>query len=86
MTKLFVKHAAEAILAVVMAIGAAHCTSGCYASVQKDLEDAYNREQKACVDQARTLEESQECRRLVRRRYNVCGGDAEWPQYSPCGP
>lgn len=61
------------VIGAAFAMIAGQCACGCKAA--EAAEAAYASEHIRCVDAARTLEESRECRRQVRARWGVDGGE-----------
>jgi hypothetical protein len=71
------------VVATVMAAFLGHCNQGCGGTYARDIESAYIMETLGCVERAKTLEESQACRREVNKRYGLCRTE-DWPRISPC--
>lgn len=77
----FVKSLVAPVLAAVMAIAVAHCNSGCKAV---EGPDPYNEDLKACVNKAKSLEESRLCREKVDCKYGVCSDFPELCRPNQC--
>jgi hypothetical protein len=79
------RHTLELFGCMTLGFIISQCNLGCgiHVASPEEIQAAYTAEQLGCVENAKTREEADACRKAVNRKYGLCDG-IEWPRISPC--